>query len=181
MTFDNVVKLSATPLMSFETGEWTVESGSGSFIDKNSSTTEVRNAAIGPNSYKWTVVNGECTEMATVNVDLFDVVVPEGISPNGDGINDVMIIKGLDLYSQIVELTIVNGGGNRVYYTTNRDGAIWTEWDGTNGNGSSLPEGTYHYILWVESQKVSRIGFIVEELSREKGKLSLERVVKIEE
>ena len=165
MTFDNVVKLSATPLMSFETGEWTVESGSGSFIDKNASTTEVRNADIGPNSYKWTVVNGECTDMAIVNVELFDVVVPEGISPNGDGINDVMTIKGLDLDSQIAELTIVNGGGNRVYYTTNRDGSIWTEWDGTNSNGSPLPEGTYHYILQVESQKtgteVSKSGFIV--------------------
>ena len=142
-----------------------MESGSGSFIDKNASTTEVRNTDIGPNSYKWTVVNGECMDMAIVNVELFDVVVPEGISPNGDGINDVMTIKGLDLDSQIAELTIVNGGGNRVYYTTNRDGSIWTEWDGTNSNGSPLPEGTYHYILQVESQKtgteVSKSGFIV--------------------
>jgi gliding motility-associated-like protein len=165
MTFDNVVKLSASPLMSYETGEWTVEYGSGSFIDKNASTTEVRNAAIGSNSYKWTVVNGECTEMATINVDLFDVVVPEGISPNGDGINDVMTIKGLELESQIAELTIVNSGGNKIYYTTNRDGSVWTEWNGTNSNGSAIPEGTYHYILKVESQRtgveVSRSGFVI--------------------
>ncbi len=165
MTFDNVVVLNATALKPFETGEWSVESGSGSFVDKYANTTEVRNADIGLNSYKWSVVNGECADMAVVDVELFDVVVPEGISPNGDGINDVMLIKGLELDSQIAELTIVNGGGNKIYYTTNRDGSVWTEWDGTNSRGNALPEGTYHFILKVTSQRtgveVIRSGFII--------------------
>ena len=164
-TFDNVIKLNATALKPFEAGEWSVESGSGTFIDKYASSTEVRNGEIGLNTYKWTVVNGECINTALVNIELFEVIVPEGISPNGDGINDVLAIKGLELDSQIAELTIVNSGGNKIYYTTNKDGSAWNEWDGTNSNGASLPEGTYHFILKVISQRtgieINRSGFII--------------------
>ncbi len=81
--------------------------------------------------------------------DAFEVVlgveetdIPQFISPNGDGINDIFRIANLeDLADNI--LIIINRWGNEVFraepYTNN--------WMGTNENGSDLPAGTYYYIL----------------------------------
>jgi len=44
-------------------------------------------------------------------------------------------------------MRIVNSAGSEVFFTTNRDGKEWTDWDGRNTKGSELPEGTYYYLL----------------------------------
>jgi gliding motility-associated-like protein len=93
------------------------------------------------------------------------LVIPQGISPNGDFVNDSLIINGLDLVNQIAELTIVNGAGTQVFSTSNRAGSKWQNWDGKNSNGVELPEGTYYYMLKVKSPKtdltVPKSGFII--------------------
>ena len=74
------------------------------------------------------------------------VEIPEGFSPNGDGVNDFFEILFIEEYPNN-SLTIFNRWGNKVYevapYTNN--------WNGTNKFGGSigdeLPEGTYFYIL----------------------------------
>ena len=54
-----------------------------------------------------------------------DIFIPNGISPNGDGINDALMIKGLELYPDN-EIAIFNRWGNQVYsaspYTNDWDG-----------------------------------------------------------
>jgi len=68
--------------------------------------------------------------------------IPNTFTPNGDGLNDVFVVKGLDQYSEN-ELIIFNRWGNQVYvkrnYTNN-----WT--------GENLDEGTYYYILRVRME-----------------------------
>lgn len=76
------------------------------------------------------------------------IVIPQGFSPNSDGINDTFKITGLyDIFPSF-ELTIFSRYGNIVYKGNNDV----QEWDGTSnhgilGAGNQLPTGTYYYVL----------------------------------
>ena len=88
------------------------------------------------------------------------VFVPEGISPNNDGVNDVLIIRGLENYPGN-ELSILNRWGALVYKKKIYDNT----WDGTSNQGISygdnkLPEGTYFYIIDLGKGKKPIKGFI---------------------
>lgn len=165
MSFDYLVALKASPVLSYETGEWSVVSGAGDFDNKNSNETYVRNIAPGLNTFKWTVTNGKCRLEDLININVLSLVIQGGISPNGDNINDSLIINGLDLVNQIVELTIINGAGTQVFYTSNNNGNKWQNWDGKNSSGVELPEGTYYYLLKVTSKRtglvIPKSGFII--------------------
>jgi|GEM_PF-1164493 len=69
------------------------------------------------------------------------LVIPNLFTPNGDGLNDLFVIKNLLQY-QGRELTVINRWGNQVYKSNNYN----NDWD-----GGSLAEGTYYYILRVRS------------------------------
>jgi gliding motility-associated-like protein len=70
------------------------------------------------------------------------LIIPNAISPNGDGFNDLWIIEGLELYPN-VELRIFDRWGTRVYYSEN---AADNPWDGSF-SGRQLPIDSYHYII----------------------------------
>ena len=63
--------------------------------------------------------------------------ISNAFSPNGDGINDLWVIKNLDLYPDNT-LTVVNRWGNEVLSVN----SYQNNWD-----GSQLLEGTYFYVL----------------------------------
>ncbi|WP_436491547.1 gliding motility-associated C-terminal domain-containing protein [Chitinophaga sp. ARDCPP14] len=65
------------------------------------------------------------------------VFIPNVITPNGDGRNDKLVIKGLENYPAS-SIAIYNRWGNEVYYNS----SYHNEWD---GNG--LTESTYYYVL----------------------------------
>lgn len=165
MTFDYLLPLKGSLPLPHETGEWSVISGSGDFDDRNSNDTYVRNIGPGLNTFRWTVTNGKCRLEDMVNINVVSLVIPGGISPNGDNINDSLIINGLDLVNQTAELTIINGAGTQVFSASNRNGNRWRNWDGRNSSGAELPEGTYYYLLRVISPRtghvVSKSGFII--------------------
>ncbi len=73
----------------------------------------------------------ECTELTIFN----------GFSPNGDGVNDVFYIDGIEDFPNN-KLCIYNRWGNKVY---EKDGYN-NEWDGS-WSGNVLPDGTYFYVL----------------------------------
>lgn len=66
-----------------------------------------------------------------------DTPVPNIITPNGDGKNDVLVIKDLSFFPGS-QLLIFNRWGNEVYRSENY---------ANNWNGSGLADGTYFYIL----------------------------------
>jgi len=74
-----------------------------------------------------------------------DIFVYNGISPNGDGINDHFVIKGIEAFPDN-ELLIYNRYGDKIRALSHYDNNI-VFWDGTNNNGKPLPDGTYFYIL----------------------------------
>lgn len=70
--------------------------------------------------------------------------IPDGFSPNGDGVNDVFFIQNIDLFPDN-ELIIFNRWGQELY----RIQGYQNDWDG-NFNGRKLPDGDYFYILTLE-------------------------------
>ncbi|MBP6827933.1 MAG: gliding motility-associated C-terminal domain-containing protein, partial [Saprospiraceae bacterium] len=78
-----------------------------------------------------------------VNVLCDKVLVYNGISPNGDGKNDVWHIPGIDFYPDN-EVQIFNRWGNLVFKQKGYSNS--QAWDGT-WNGHGLPDGAYFYII----------------------------------
>lgn len=94
-----------------------------------------------------TDING-CINSDTVNVKvLFNPLVPNVFSPNGDNINDTWIIKYLDSYPDCI-VQVFNRSGQPVYYSNGYSIA----WDGKY-NGQPLPVATYYYIIKSEMGK----------------------------
>jgi gliding motility-associated-like protein len=166
-SFDYIVQMVADPAITGGRGKWTVVEGSGSFENDSDNKTRVTGLSTGLNTYLWTVTRGACKLEDQVNVSILDLVIPEGFSPNNDpdGYNNKFIVNGLDLPNQTAELTIINGAGVEVYYTSNHNGNEWNDWDGKNSKGVDLPEGTYYYLLKITSkgnaQVFKKSGFIV--------------------
>jgi hypothetical protein len=177
-SFDNLAQVVADPVTGGETGRWTVITGTGDFDDDTADSTNVRNISKGTNTYQWSVTNGICRLEDRVTIEVYDLVVPEGFSPNNDpdNYNNTFIISGLDLRKkwvapdsvpayQIADLTIINSAGTQVFSTTNRRGNTWKDWDGKNSMGLDLPEGTYYYLLKLTSVETGLVfkksGFIV--------------------
>ena len=166
-TFDYIIYMAADPVLWGGTGTWTLVTGAGSGVpdNPNNPLTRITGLSLGLNRFLWTVQVGACIREDMVDVNVSGILVPEGFSPNNDSKNDLLEIKGLDLDNQTAELKIVNSAGTEVFTTTNRGGADWTDWDGNNSTGESLPEGTYYYLLKITStgnnQEFKKSGFII--------------------
>ena len=66
-------------------------------------------------------------------------MIPRGISPNGDGLNDQFDLSALG----VKKLEIFNRYGQEVYNKSN----YTNEWTGKGSNGDELPTGTYFYMI----------------------------------
>lgn len=86
-----------------------------------------------------------------VELNLEDIIeVVNTITPNGDGKNDKLILKGLELFEN-ASLTVYNRWGDVVYnnkFNGDKNKIIDDAFDGTK-NGLPLPAGTYYYVLKV--------------------------------
>lgn len=81
-------------------------------------------------------------DTARVKISVFPFLrIPDIITPNGDGVNDVLIIEGIDRFPAN-ELLIYNRWGSEVYATENYS----NDWDAM-WRGTPLPNGTYFYVL----------------------------------
>jgi gliding motility-associated-like protein len=76
--------------------------------------------------------------------DLLNVFVPTAFTPNSDGINDVLSIKGTDIDENRFKLKIFNRWGETVFESYNLN----TSWDGSHMNGDYYVEtGLYNYVI----------------------------------
>jgi gliding motility-associated-like protein len=83
---------------------------------------------------------------APLPVNNADVVVHQGLSPNGDGINDFLLIDGLTAYPNN-KLTIMNRNGVKVFEAKGYDNGSKV-FDGHSSiNGAMQQSGTYYYSL----------------------------------
>ncbi len=78
-----------------------------------------------------------------------DIIIPNIITPNGDGANDYFVIKNIEYHSNSA-LTIFDRWGKKVFVSSNYS----NEW---KGNG--LNDGTYFYVVDVPDDKTYN-GFV---------------------
>ncbi len=97
-----------------------------------------------------------CSGSDTVNIavktDIDDLlIIYNAISTNGDGVNDVWLIDGIDLFPDN-EAMIFNRWGDKIneFRHYGQNGVFW---DGTNKNGKKVPDGTYYYVLKIKDVK----------------------------
>jgi gliding motility-associated-like protein len=166
-TFDNSILVKASPILSWESGNWTCDVGNGDPVNASAVSTYMRNVDIGKDVYRWTVTNGSCSLFDTVSFIVSHPVIPEGISPNEDGLNDSLKISGIDFNVQEADLKILNSAGTLVFSTSHKLGKDndWVSWDGKDTKGALLPEGTYYYLLKVFTSETKHVvkssGFII--------------------
>lgn len=70
-------------------------------------------------------------------------MIYNGISPNGDGLNETWRILGIDAFPRN-EVQVFNRWGNLVFHVKGYNSQ--NEWDGT-WRDNKLPDGTYFYMI----------------------------------
>ncbi len=110
--------------------------------------------SLGAGDYIVTVVgvNG-CIVSDTLNIDLksnedCSLKFYSGITPNGDGINDVWIIDEIEQFPDNT-VQIFNRWGNEVWVGQNYDNTT-VVWDGLNKTGTEMATATYFYVVVVD-------------------------------
>lgn len=94
------------------------------------------------------------TVVVTVLQNIFDGKVSNLFTPNGDGLNDVWYVEGIQNYPEN-EVFIYNIYGAEVFKTT----AYINDWQGTY-NGSELPDGTYYYVILFKETNMTLRGAV---------------------
>jgi gliding motility-associated-like protein len=106
--------------------------------------------------------DGDCST-ATVRVYHYtdldrDTFIPQGFSPDGDGINDTFFIPDY-IYLTGVTVTIVNRNGILVYQDNN-----FVQWNGIANagtlKGKTVPAGVYYYQVNVPGLNRTNTGYI---------------------
>ena len=128
-------------------------SGPNGYSSTDQNPTILNSTVADAGTYTLIVSSNNCvSERATVSIEVnkcstIDFFIPEGFSPNGDGINDVFFIRGLDVYPSN-SITIFNRWGDKVFeanpYQNNWDGKAQ---NGVIVGGDELPIGIYFYVL----------------------------------
>ncbi|MCS6906163.1 MAG: gliding motility-associated C-terminal domain-containing protein [Bacteroidia bacterium] len=116
-----------------------------------------------PGTYKVTLTlttKEGCKESTTVTVRVPErdyLQIPNVITPNGDGINDYLVISGVGIIN--FRMHIYDQWGRLIWETQN----INDQWNGKTMGGSNLATGTYFYIVQAETlrnQKIRKTGSI---------------------
>ncbi len=98
------------------------------------------------------------TQITSTQTDSLSIIVVNNLlTPNNDGVNDVLYIQDLSKFTNPCQVYIYNKNGLLVYKNDN-----YTNIDGFTGkslNGKDLPAGTYYYIIKSKGKKTAT-GFI---------------------
>jgi gliding motility-associated-like protein len=157
-------KLDAEP-PAIGSGIWSSADEKLSFNPPNEPSTTVSNLQLGNNTVIWTVSNGACvSEPDSVKIEVIDITIPNGFSPNGDGINECFRIVGGE-NAVTGEITVLDRYNNVVFESKAFKGVGALDqcsgwWDGRTSSGKELPTGTYFYKLTLNGDKVYK-GYVV--------------------
>jgi gliding motility-associated-like protein len=128
-------------------GNWQLLSGSGNLASPSHPLSQVSGLSLGSNVFRWTISSGVCPASSDdVTLTVHDFFIPNGISPNGDGINDELIIQGMEYWNN-VSVKIFNRWGSLVF----QDDNYRNTWNGVNMQGEPLIDDTYFYIIEIPS------------------------------
>ena len=105
-----------------------------------------------------------CASETVIDVNYYQnqncVDIPQGISPNGDGFNDCLVLDHLEAQEDIIKAEIYNRYGVKVFELND----YVDHWCGQDGNNNSsnelLPVGTYFYVIQYASGREPTISWI---------------------
>jgi len=102
-------------------------------------------------------VNADC-----VPCDINDLIVSKTITINGDGINDVFEITGLEDCGYTYDLKVFNRWGTMIYESQDyRNNWAGNSPGGSFGSNTTVPTGTYYYIIALSDTEIKPInGYI---------------------
>jgi gliding motility-associated-like protein/uncharacterized repeat protein (TIGR01451 family) len=132
------------------TGVWTI----GNMLNGATETLTITVTVVSPGNYSNTaIIYGNETDNLMANNSSSTITypsdfnIPEGFSPNGDGINDLFVIRGIDIYPSN-SFQVFNRWGDLLFSAS----PYINTWDGTTSmgiqvGGNVLPVGTYFYTL----------------------------------
>jgi gliding motility-associated-like protein len=86
-----------------------------------------------------------CSFNVSVTFEPSALEITQIISPDNNGINDVLVIKNIERYESN-EVVIADRWGSVIFSATNYDNERIV-WNGSNRNGSLVPTGTYFYTI----------------------------------
>jgi gliding motility-associated-like protein len=72
--------------------------------------------------------------------------VPNVFSPNNDGLNDLFMITNTGL--KTLDCVIYDRWGKKIYEFDTPSGS----WDGKSSGGQRLNDGTYYYVLKIQTE-----------------------------
>lgn len=109
-------------------------------------------------SFTYVIANEVGQDTATVIVDIAcdSLRVLNGFSPNGDGVNDVFVILGIEDIEEN-RVRVYNRWGNMIYSKERYNNQ--TGWDGT-WEGNMIPDGTYFYTIEDKARRLVRTGWV---------------------
>jgi gliding motility-associated-like protein len=146
---------------------WFFELPEGNAISNEQNPTYIFPQGIGGSYEVSLLVTNEngCTDLTsgTVFVDeLFQFYVPNCFTPNGDGVNDVLLTYGSDIDASNFSFEVFNRWGELIHYSTDPLNA----WQGNTFNGEYyVPNGQYNYraTMWslTGGEKYSFEGYIL--------------------
>ena len=163
-TLPATLDLTSASSVDFTNGSLNATSYAWDFGDGNTSTLANPNHGFtDPGEYCITLIatndNG-CTDTSLqcgLVIELIEFEYPNTFTPNGDGINDLFEITGIENYPQN-NFMVFNRWGNKVY---EKDGYDNT-WDGRNGrSGLALPDGAYFWVLKRNDDTKDLVGEVV--------------------
>ncbi len=111
-----------------------------------------------------TDLSSMCASETVIDVNYYQnqncVDIPQGISPNGDGLNDCLLLDHLEAQEDIIKAEIYNRYGVKVFELND----YMDNWCGQDGNNNSsnelLPVGTYFYVIQYASGREPTISWI---------------------
>ena len=86
-------------------------------------------------------------------IDYGELQVPNLFTPNGDGLNDEFVIRGL---KQNSTLTVFDRLGREVFHSPR----YMQDWDGTDKHGNALPQDSYLYVLYPSNMDEAVKGYV---------------------
>ncbi len=107
-----------------------------------------------------------CSADTTISVSYYMnencVDIPQGISPNGDGMNDCLVLDHLEAQEDIIKAEVYNRYGVKVFELNDYIDQ-WCGQDASDGSGNFnelLPVGTYFYVIQYASGREPTISWI---------------------
>ena len=119
------------------------------FLDNSSITNPLATPTQSTMFYVTVTDENGCMNNDSVYVEILPgITFPDGISPNGDGINDTWIIDNIDLFDDAI-VEVYNRWGQMLFQSAP---GYPIPWDG-RFKGKDLPVGTYYYVIYSDNFK----------------------------